>query len=90
MPIGPDVYETVTLVGYFFKMQGYMEAGAKPRAAPLQAPLFVGRLIWYRDRNTSSHVKRIGLGGLFLLAGFVIFLIIRWGLLLWGSRRRLY
>ncbi len=32
MPIGSDVYEQATLVGYFFKMQGYMEAGAKPRA----------------------------------------------------------
>ena len=89
MPIGPDVYETATLVGYFFKMQGYIEAGAKPRAAPLQAPLFVGRLIWHPAAE--PQVRRSDWSwGLFLLAGFLVFLIIRWGLLLWGSRRRLY
>jgi hypothetical protein len=88
MPIGPDVYETATLVGYFFKMQGYMEAGARPRAAPLQAPLFVGRLIWYRDATPPAQSTDWS-WGLFLLAGFVIFLIIRWGLFLRGSRHRI-
>jgi hypothetical protein len=46
MPTGPDVNEKATLVGYFFKLQGYHEAGAKPNARPLNAPLFVGRLTW--------------------------------------------
>jgi len=87
MPIGPDVYETATLVGYFFKMQGYMEAGAKPRAAPLQAPLFVGRLIWHPAEKPQARSSDWS-WGLFLLAGFLIFIIIRWGLLLWGSRRQ--
>jgi hypothetical protein len=47
MPTGPDVYEKATLVGYFFKLQGYHEAGARPNAPPLKAPLFVGRLVWH-------------------------------------------
>lgn len=47
MPIGPDVSERAQFVGYFFKLQGYYEAGAKPRAAPLRAPLLVGRLVRY-------------------------------------------
>jgi hypothetical protein len=89
MPIGADVYEQVTLVGYFFKMQGYMEAGAKPRAAPLQAPLFVGRLIW-RPAVKPQARPSDWTWGIFLLAGFVIFLIIRWGLLLQRGRRRLF
>jgi hypothetical protein len=87
MPIGPDVYETATLVGYFFKMQGYMEAGAKPRAAPLQAPLLVGRLIWHPTEKPQAQQSDWS-WGLFLLAGFLIFIIFRWGLLLWGSRRQ--
>jgi hypothetical protein len=87
MPIGPEVYEQVTLVGYFFKMQGYMEAGAKPRSAPLQAPLFVGRLIWYRSQIPQAQ-RSDWTWGLVLLGGFLIFLIIRWGLFIHGSRRR--
>ena len=86
MPIGPDVYEKTTLVGYFFKMQGYMEAGAKPHAAPLQAPLFVGRLIWYSAAKPQVNSSDWS-WGIFLLAGFVIFLIIRWWLLLRANRR---
>jgi len=47
MAVGPDVYERVRLTGYFFKLQGYFEAGAKPRAPALRAPLLVGRLTRY-------------------------------------------
>ncbi len=87
MPVGPDVYETATLVGYFFKMQGYLEAGGKPHAAPLQAPLFVGRLIW-RPAEKPQAQRSDWYWGVFLLAGFLFFLIIRWGLFIRGSRRR--
>jgi hypothetical protein len=89
MPVGRNVYEKVTFVGYFFKLQGYQPAGAKPNAAPLKAPLFVGRLIWYRDATPPPRQMDWS-WGLLLLAGFLIILIIRWGLLLWGSRRRLF
>ena len=89
MPTGADVFENTTLVGYFFKMQGYVEAGAKPRAAPLQAPLFVGRLIW-RPAGKAQARPADWSWVLLLLAAFVIFLIVRWGLLVRGGRRRLF
>jgi hypothetical protein len=89
MPIGPDVYETATLTGYFFKMQGYQPADAKPNAAALQAPLFIGRLIWHKD-TISQKQSSDWSWGLYILAGFVIFLIIRWGLFLHGQRRGSY
>lgn len=57
MATGPDVYERVRFVGYFFKLQGYREAGAKPRDKLLQAPLLVGRLVRYpklRDSQSGS------------------------------------
>ncbi len=44
MPEGVSIKERATLVGYFFKLQGYLEAKAKPRSAPLKAPLLIGRL----------------------------------------------
>ncbi len=47
MPSGPDVVEEATFYGYFLKLQGYFEAGAPPRAAPLRAPLLIGRLVWH-------------------------------------------
>ncbi len=44
MPVGANVDERVTFCGYFLKLQGYLEAGASPRAAPLKAPLLIGRM----------------------------------------------
>jgi hypothetical protein len=46
MPVASRINERVRFVGYFFKLQGYHEANAKPRAPPLAAPMFIGRLIW--------------------------------------------
>ncbi len=46
MPVGSRINERVRFVGYFFKLQGYHEANAKPRAPPLAAPMLIGRLIW--------------------------------------------
>ena len=59
MPIGPDVIERAQFVGYFFKLQGYYEAGAKPRAAPLRAPLLVGRLVRY---PSATELQSQGIG----------------------------
>jgi len=50
MKIGAHVEERVRVEGYFLKLQGYLEAGAKPRAASLKAPLLIGRA----KRLTSS------------------------------------
>jgi hypothetical protein len=43
-PTGETVEATVTAYGYFFKLQGYQPADAKPNARPLVAPLLVGRV----------------------------------------------
>lgn len=44
IPIGPDVSGRAIFCGYFFKLQGYLEAGANPRDKPLVAPLLIGRI----------------------------------------------
>jgi len=89
MPVGRNIYEKVTFVGYFFKLQGYQPAGAKVNAKSLKAPLFLGRLIWHQGEIAQTRHSDWS-WGLILLAGFVIFLIIRWGLFLRGSRGRLF
>jgi hypothetical protein len=38
--------ERVTLVGYFFKLQGYHAGDAKPGTRPMPAPMIIGRVIW--------------------------------------------
>ena len=81
MPIGRNIKEKVSFAGYFFKLQGYQPAGAKPDAKPLKAPLFVGRLIWRPAGNLRARASD-WTWGLFLLAG--------WGLLLRGGRNRLF
>jgi hypothetical protein len=47
IPVGTHVAERARFVGYFFKLHGYYEAGAKPRAKPLRTPFLVGRLQGY-------------------------------------------
>jgi hypothetical protein len=89
LPVGRNIYEKLAIVGYFFKLQGYQPAGAIANAKPLKAPLFVGRVIW-RPAEKPQARRSDWTWALFLLAGFVIFLIIRWGLLLRGGRRRLF
>jgi hypothetical protein len=44
MPTGANINEQVRVEGYFFQLHGYLEAGAKPRAALLKAPLLIGRV----------------------------------------------
>jgi len=78
MPTGANVHERASFVGYFFKLQGYHEAGAKPRAAPLRAPLLVGRLAWHpqaTDRTATDDrvwLWAIGGGLAVALAGIVL------------------
>ncbi|MGC4007439.1 MAG: hypothetical protein QM811_31675 [Pirellulales bacterium] len=60
LPIGlkpaDKMDEQCVLVGYFFKLQGYHEGGAKPNAPALKAPLIVGRLAW-KPAPVSAPVK---------------------------------
>ncbi len=45
MKVG-EVEERATLVGYFFKLQGYQAGDAKAGARPLLAPAIIGRIVW--------------------------------------------
>ncbi len=45
MKTGP-VEERVTLVGYFFKLQGYRPGDAKPGDRSMVAPAIIGRIVW--------------------------------------------
>ena len=45
LEVGPRVNEQVIFNGYFLKLQGYEEAGAKPNAKPLYAPMLIGRVV---------------------------------------------
>lgn len=83
-PPGEAIKERATLVGYFYKLQGYLEAKAKPRSAPLKAPLLIGLLAW--EPNTrevtpppplewNQNWTWLGLGAL-----FIDYLGVRWWL----------
>jgi hypothetical protein len=73
MPVGPDVSESVSVDGYFMKLQGYHEAGAKPHAPPLRAPLLIGRAVWHpvitpgQDNTTWFWITVVGGGTVLLL-----------------------
>lgn len=87
MPTGPNVEERARLVGYFFKLQGYHEAGAKPHAPPLKSPFFIGRLQWtpavQPPVQTADWAWTFGLLGLFAAV-----ILVRCVLLFVGGRRR--
>ena len=87
MPIGPEVYEKGRLAGYFFKLQAYHEAGAKPHAKPLRAPLFLGRLEW---QPTAEPVVQSSdwAWGFGLLGIFAVVIVVRCVLLFVGKTRR--
>ena len=57
-PTGASVSQTATFHGYFFKLQGYFEAGAAPRSKPLQAPMFLGKLAWQPQAPSAINVER--------------------------------
>ena len=66
-PAAGIVDETVDVVGYFFKLQGYHPAESKPNAKPLAAPLVIGKVEWLpaattRQRRPVSPVALVALG----------------------------
>jgi hypothetical protein len=80
MRIGPNVVERVRFVGYFFKLQGYYEAGSKPHAKSLRCPLLVGRVQRYPtaypvSTQVTSNDNRwawIGLGVVVVVLVFAV------------------
>jgi hypothetical protein len=87
MPVGPDVYERVRLTGYFFKLQGYLEAGAKPRAPPLRAPLLVGRLTWFAPPKIAQPAPQYDLWTGVLVGCACLVLAVLVGQQVWSRRR---
>jgi hypothetical protein len=73
--LGARVDQHATFYGYFFKLQGYYPAGAKPHDRPLNAPLFVGRVAYSTPRRTvspsNSGVDYIWIALTLVVAGYL-------------------
>jgi hypothetical protein len=76
MSVGAEVYEKVRLTGYFFKLQGYYEAGAKPRAPALKAPLLVGRMTRYAPVSMANSSPQTDVWSLVVVAGAGLVLLV--------------
>ncbi len=72
MKIGASVFERAKFCGYFFKLQGYIPAGAEAKLAPRAAPLLIGRMIrgTLPTRSFASEKDwwRIGIGSLLVVS----------------------
>jgi hypothetical protein len=75
MPVAENVEERVTVVGYFFKLQGYQAAASKPNSRPLVAPLLIGKIVWHgqppRQAAESGWFDHLFVAGL-VLAGVLL------------------
>ncbi len=74
MPTATRISERVRFVGYFFKLQGYHEANAKPHAPPLAAPMLIGRVIWIQTpapprEHWEASWTVLAVGGFVLVIG---------------------
>ena len=88
MPVGTDVYEHVNFSGYFYKLQGYHEAGAGPRDKPLPAPLLIGRLSWRPSELRVARSQPQDWTWAWWVGGVaVVFGLLRMGLWFHGRRR---
>jgi hypothetical protein len=79
MPVGPFVSAKVRMVGYFFKLQAYDPAEAKPNQRHLIAPMFIGRISYVPPEipkvQAIDWVWASLMGGIFLIV-IVIALVI--------------
>jgi hypothetical protein len=69
MPIGASVEEQVTFYGYFLKLQGYYQAGAKPEDRPLAAPVLIGRMVWHSSAAAEARAESFSQGFWLAIAG---------------------
>ncbi len=86
MPAG-KVHLTAKVIGYFFKLQSYEPANAKPNAKPLSAPLVIGRIQWRAAPPASSGLA--GLGLVLVLATGVVVVLVVLGAMFMGRKRSL-
>ncbi len=86
MPIGTDLREEARLVGYFFKVQGYIsqqqqleaELSRRKLIVPLKAPVIVGRLIWLEQPPMATAADNTPLWVFAAIGGISIFAIAGW------------
>jgi hypothetical protein len=90
-PTGKDIEVTTTVYGYFFKLQGYQPADAKPNARPLVAPLIIGRVapvaVAAADANAGRLMYGLGWSVLVLAIGGAILLVVILGWIITARRR---
>ena len=99
-PIGKDIEVMTVAYGYFFKLQGYQPADAKPNARPLVAPLIIGRVApvgavaavagtdpTRQENYLSWLVHSAGLAGVVLLVGGAILVIVIAGWIVMAWRK---
>ncbi len=85
MPVGTSINEDARLVGYFFKLQGYislqqqLEAErTRKRPAILKAPVILGRLIWIvpppvaEEKSPVWLLATLGTAGVVVVVGSVL------------------
>jgi hypothetical protein len=92
-PLGTSIDLDARLVGYFFKVQGYIskqqqlefEASRTKRIVPLKAPLIVGRLI-PSPRPVETTANNTPVWAFATVGGIAIIGVIGW--VMWSSRRK--
>jgi hypothetical protein len=87
MPTGTRISEQVRFVGYFFKIQAYQPALAKPRDPPLPAPMLIGRLVW-KQIELPKIQQSDWMWGYVLLGGFVLIAVVNLAVMFRRNRRR--
>ena len=87
MPVGTRISEQGRFVGYFFKVQAYLPALAKPRDPPQLAPMLIGRLVWKQIEQPKVQ-QSDWMWGYVLLGGFVLIAAVNLGIMYRRSRRR--
>jgi hypothetical protein len=85
-PVGNNVEATAAVDGFFFKLQGYQPADAKPNARPLAAPCIIGRIASVDNfsRPTTNYTAILAT----LIGGGLILAIIIWGWIYSSKRRK--
>jgi hypothetical protein len=91
---GTSINEDARLVGYFFKVQGYIsvqqqldfEASRTKKIVPLKAPLIVGKLMWLAPQETATASNNTPVWVLATVGGVGIILTVGW--VVWSSRRK--
>jgi len=73
-PEEADVAQNVRVYGYFFRVQGYQPAKAKPQARPTPAPLLIGRIDWLRSTSAPLHPAEEKLSYVVLAVGGAVVL----------------